>query len=98
MPVRPNARSLRSAIVTMAISAGISGCSTPYNSGIEEMGPDVYFVQIRTPPGKGGSAASERQAIAEANEHCAKSGKVAKVTHEDLGPVTADVYFACVDK
>jgi len=48
--------------------------------------------------GKGGSAASERQAVAEANAHCAKSGKVAKVTHEDLGPVTADVYFACVDK
>ena len=98
MPYTPNARSRFVAIVTMAVSAAITGCSTPYNSGIEEMGPDVYFLQIRTPPGKGGSAASERQAIAEANEHCAKSGKVAKVTHEDLGPVTADVYFACVDK
>ena len=95
---RRNARNLRIAIVTIAMSAGITGCSTPYNSGIEEMGPDVYFLQIRTPPGKGGSAASERQAVAEANAHCAKSEKVAKVTHEDLGPVTADVYFACVDK
>jgi putative hemolysin len=97
MPYRRNPKNLHTAIVTMAISAGLTACSTPYNSGIEEMGPDVYFLQIRTPPGKGGSAASKRQAIAEANEHCAKSGKVAKVTHEDLGPVTADVYFACVD-
>jgi hypothetical protein len=95
---RSNASSLRAVIVTVATAVAIAGCSTPYNSGIEEMGPDVYFLQIRTPPGKGGSAASERQAIAEANEHCAKSGKVAKVTHEDLGPVTADIYFACVAK
>ena len=98
MPYRLNARNLHAAILPIIISAGIAGCSTPYNSGIQEMGPDVYFLQIRTPPGKGGSEASERQAITEANEHCAKSGKVAKVTHEDLGPVTADVYFACVEK
>jgi hypothetical protein len=98
VPHKPNEARRHAAIVTIAILGGITGCSTPYNSGIEEMGPDVYFLQIRTPPGKGGSAASEQQAIAEANEHCAKSGKVAKVTHEDLGPVTADVYFACVAK
>jgi len=48
--------------------------------------------------GQGRSAESKRQAIAQANEHCAKSGKMAKVTNEELGPVTADIFFTCIAK
>jgi hypothetical protein len=28
-------------------------------------------------------------------EYCAKSGKAMEVTSEDVGPVTADVFFTC---
>jgi len=76
----------------------ITGCASAYNSGISEKGPNTYFLEIRTPNSKGGGAESSRQAKAQAEEYCAKSGKTARITDEETGPVTADIFFTCVAK
>jgi hypothetical protein len=83
------------AILVIAISAAISGCAATYNSGIQEKGPGTYFLSVRLPSVDGGGTESRRQAGAQADEYCAKSGKVAEVTTEEVGPVTADIYFVC---
>ncbi len=82
----------------VALAAGttlIGGCASAYNSGISEKAPNVYFLQIRTPNKDGGSEESLRQAKVEAEAYCAQSGRTSRVTEQDLGPVTADVYFTC---
>jgi len=83
------------ATLVIAISAAISGCASTYNSGIQEKGPGTYFLSVRLPSVDGGGTESRRQAVAQADEYCARSGKVAEVTTEEVGPVTADVYFIC---
>jgi len=76
---------------TLALAA----CATPYNSGISEKAADTYFLQIRTPNKDGGSEESLRKAKVQADEFCAKSGKKSEITSQELGPVTADVFFTC---
>ena len=76
----------------------VTGCATPYNSGISEKGANAYFLQIRTPNNKGGGNESLSQGKAQAEEYCAKSGKKAEITNQEVGPVTADIYFTCAAK
>ncbi len=76
----------------------VTGCATAYDSGISEKGPNAYFLQIRTPNNKGGGNESLSQGKAQAEEYCAKSGKKADITNQEVGPVTADVYFTCTAK
>jgi hypothetical protein len=76
----------------------IAGCASAYNSGISEKGPNTYFLEIRTPSNKGGGNESLRQAKAQADEHCAKSGKKAEVTNQEAGQVTAEIFFTCAAK
>jgi hypothetical protein len=85
------------AIIVMAIaSAALAGCASTYNSGIQERGPDTYFLSIRLPSVEGGSTEAKRQALAEADDYCdRKTGNRATLTSEELGPVTADIYFTC---
>ena len=90
------------AIMLIALTAALTGCaSSSYNSGIQEKAPGAYFLSIRTATATGAcclsSEESKRVAVAQADEYCGRSGQVAKVTSEDLGPVTADIYFICVD-
>ena len=88
----------RGAIVMMVIaSAAVAGCASTYNSGIQEKGPDTYFLSIRLPSVEGGSTEAKRQALAEADVYCSRTGQIAEVTSEELGPVTADIYFTCVE-
>jgi hypothetical protein len=82
----------------LALAAGaslLSACATPYNSGISEKAPNTYFLQIRTPNKDGGSEESLRKAKIQADEFCARSGKTSEITSQELGPVTADVFFTC---
>lgn len=95
MRFKPDLLTRHAAILMIAISAAISGCATTYNSGIQEKAPGTYFLSVRTASFDGGGTESRRQAGAQADEYCAKSGKVATVTTEEVGPVTADIYFAC---
>jgi hypothetical protein len=98
MPFMPGLRIRNAAILMLAISsAAITGCAATYNSGIQEKGPDTYFLSIRLPSIEGGSTAAKRQAVAQADEYCGRSGEIAEVTSEELGPVTADIYFTCVE-
>ena len=86
----------RAAIIVIAISsAAVTGCASTYNSGIQEKAPNTYFLSVRLPSIEGGSTEAKRQAVAQADEHCRRSGKIAEVTSEELGPVTADIYFTC---
>lgn len=97
MSFKPGLQIRRSATVMMVIaSAAVTGCAATYNSGIQEKGPDTYFLSIRLPSVEGGSSAAKRQAMAEADEYCdRKTGNKANLTSEELGPVTADIYFTC---
>jgi hypothetical protein len=76
----------------------VAGCTTAYNSGIDEKGPNNYFLSIRTPSSKGGGDESLRQVKAQAEAHCAKSGRASELTRQEVGPVTADVFFTCIAK
>jgi hypothetical protein len=98
MPFMPGMRLPNAAILTIAItSAAVTGCAATYNSGIQEKGPDTYFLSIRLPSVEGGSTEAKRQALAEADAYCSRIGRIAEVTSEDLGPVTADIYFTCAE-
>lgn len=84
-------------LVLTALTITLLGaCASAYNSGVQPRGADSYYLAVRTPSSKGGGNESQRQARAEANEYCAKSGKVAKIYNEEVGPVQADIYFSCV--
>ena len=97
MLFKPILRIRRAAIMMIAISsAAVTGCAATYNSGIQEKGPDTYFLSIRLPSVEGGSTEAKRQALAQADEYCSRTGEIAEVTNEELGPVTADIYFTCV--
>ena len=98
MPFKPGIRLGNAAILTIAItSAAATGCAATYNSGIQEKGPDTYFLSIRLPSVEGGSTEAKRQALAEADVYCGRTGEIAEVTSEELGPVTADIYFTCAE-
>lgn len=98
MPFMPGLRIRNTAILMIAISSAVvTGCAATYNSGIQEKAPGTYFLSIRLPSVEGGSTESKRRAVAQADEYCGRSGKMAKVTSEELGPVTADIYFTCVE-
>ncbi len=98
MLFKPGLINRHAAILVIAISAAISGCAATYNSGIQEKAPGTYFLSIRTASVDGGSTESRRKAVAQADEYCGKSGTVAVLTSEEVGPVTADIYFVCEDK
>ena len=98
MRFKPGSRIRHAAIILIAISAAITGCASSYNSGIQEKAPGTYFLSIRTASVDGGSTESRRKAVAQADEYCGKSGNVATLTSEEVGPVTADIYFVCEDK
>jgi len=89
----------RAAITMIAIaSIAVTGCAATYNSGVLVQGTDEYFLRIRLPSNEGGSRAAKRQAVAQADEYCGgKTGRKANVTLEELGPVTADIYFTCTE-
>jgi hypothetical protein len=97
MPFMPDFRFRSAAILMLAISsAAITGCAATYNSGIQEQEADAYFLSIRLPTNEGGSRAAKRQAVVQADEYCdGQTGRKASVTFEELGPVTADIYFTC---
>jgi hypothetical protein len=98
MPFIPGLRIRNAAILMLVISsAAVTGCAATYNSGIQEKGPDTYFLSIRLPSVEGGSTEAKRQALAEADAYCGRTGKIAEVTSEELGPVTADIYFTCAE-
>ena len=97
MPFQPGVRISSAAFLLIAISVALSGCAATYNSGIQERAPGTYFLSIRTVSVDGGSTVSRQQAVAQADEYCGKSGKKAVVTTEEVGPVTADIYFVCED-
>jgi len=84
-------------LMIAVLSVAVSGCATTYNSGIQEKAPGAYFLSIRLPSDEGGSAEAKRQALAQADVFCSRTMKISKVTSEELGPVTADIYFICVD-
>ncbi len=92
-------RTRRAAIMMIVIaSTSVTGCAATYNSGIQERGAGAYFLSIRLPSVEGGSTEAKRQAVAQADEYCdGKTGKKAKLTFEELGPVTADIYFTCAE-
>lgn len=73
----------------------LAACASTYNSGIAEKGPNTFFLQVKTPNSKGGGDESARQARTQAKEYCAKSGKEMTINSEDVGPVTADLFFSC---
>lgn len=103
MPLTPGLRIRPAAILLIAISVVITGCAgTAYNSGVQEKAPGTYFLSVRSATSNGGcclsSAESKRVAVAQADEYCGWSGKKAQVASEELGPVTADIYFTCVEK
>jgi hypothetical protein len=87
----------RTVLALVAAATLLAACATPYNSGISEKAPNTYFLQIRTPNKDGGSEESLRKAKVQADEHCARSGKKSEITSQELGPVTADVYFTCIE-
>jgi hypothetical protein len=97
MPFKPIFRIRRAAIMMLAVSSAVvTGCAATYNSGIQEKGPDTYFLSIRLPSVEGGSTEAKRQAVVQADEYCdRKAGRKANLTSEELGPVTADIYFTC---
>lgn len=99
MSFKPSSQFRRSAIVMMVIaSAAVTACAANYNSGIQEKGPDTYFLSIRLPSVEGGSEEAKRQAVAQADEYCDRqTGSKATITSEELGPVTADIYFTCLE-
>ena len=99
MPFMPGMRLRNAAILMIAIaSTAVTGCAATYNSGIQERGAGAYFLSIRLPSVEGGSTEAKRQAVAQADEYCdGKTGKKANLTFEDLGPVTADIYFTCAE-
>lgn len=99
MPFMPGMRLRNAAILMIAIaSTAVTGCAATYNSGIQERGAGTYFLSIRLPSIEGGSAEAKRQAVAQADEYCdGKTGRKANLTFEELGPVTADIYFNCAE-
>ena len=99
MPFKPIYRIRCAAIMMLAVSSAVvTGCAANYNSGIQEKGPDTYFLSIRLPSVEGGSEEAKRQAVAQADEYCDRqTGRKATITSEELGPVTADIYFTCTE-
>ncbi len=99
MSFKPSLQIRRGAIVMMGIAlAAVTGCAATYNSGIQEQGAGAYFLSIRLPSVEGGSTEAKRQAVAQADEYCdGKTGRKANLTFEELGPVTADIYFTCAE-
>jgi len=94
-------RTISGSTLILALVGGasiVTGCASAYNSGISEKGPNTYFLQITTPSNKGGGDESLRQAKAQAEEYCGKSAKKAEVTNQEVGPVTADIFFTCAAK
>lgn len=80
----------------------LAGCAT--NSGVVPIGPDSYLVSRQAGTGAGGLGTLKVEAIQEANQFCAKSGKIAQITSssENSGPFIlgnfpkAEVWFTCV--
>ena len=98
MPFKSILRMGPCAILIIAVlSVAPSGCATSYDSGIQEKTPGTYFLSIRLPSNEGGGTEAKRQALAQADVFCSRTMKITKVTSEELGPVTADIYFVCVD-
>ena len=87
----------RAAVVKIVTACSVlAGCAATYNSGVLVQGSDAYFLRIRLPTNEGGSRAAKLQAVAQADEYCGgKTGRKANITFEELGPVTADIYFSC---
>jgi len=99
MLFKPNVQIRFATVATIVTAcAAITGCASTYNSGVLVHGTDAYYLRIRLPTTEGGSEAAKEQAVAQADEYCAgKTGKKANITLEELGPVTADIYFSCTD-
>jgi hypothetical protein len=89
---------VRSSAVIAVLTAALAGCATAYESGVQDRGGGVFFVAVRTPGNAGGGDESARKAKEQANAHCAKSGKVARIANQEVGPYQADVIFTCADK
>jgi hypothetical protein len=98
MPCKPIVQIRRATLaVIVTACASITGCASTYNSGVLVQGTDAYYVRIRLPTTEGGSRAAKEKAVAQADEYCSgKTGKKAIITLEELGPVTADIYFSCI--
>jgi len=103
MPSISDLRIHHAAILLIAVSTLISGCAaTTYNSGVQEKAPGTYFLSIRTATETGACCLTGEEsrslAVAQANDYCGRSMEKAEVTSEETGPVTADIFFICVEK
>lgn len=89
-------QSNRSVLALSFVALLCAACASAYNSGVSEKGPNTYNLTVRTPNSKGGGNESLRQATTQANEYCGKSSRKAELTAQEVGPVTADIFFTCV--
>ncbi len=90
---RPQAH-LSAILIPVVLALSLSACATG-SQGVEELSPDTYFLRYRMADVDGGSVEAKRLAVIEAEAHCASDGRSFELTKEELGPVTADIYFRC---